>query len=70
MLQANASEESNPPCTWSRDGDAKPEMVIREEWAQRAMWERCAVFTAASTASRRMNMCCAFPWLEWRTFSA
>ena len=38
----------NPACMWSRDEDGK-EIVIREEWAQRAMWERCAVFTATST---------------------
>jgi transcriptional regulator with GAF, ATPase, and Fis domain len=50
VLQPNADEEPNPPCTWNRDGEAKQEMVIREEWAQRAMWERCAVFTTASTA--------------------
>ena len=51
MLQSNASEESNPPCRWSRNGEAKPEMVIHEEWAQRAMWERCAILAAASSAS-------------------
>jgi len=51
VLQSNAGEESNPPCTWSRDGDSKPEMVIREEWAQRAMWERCAIFATASSPS-------------------
>src|SRR5580704_18213872 len=51
VLQPNADEESNPPCTWSRDGDSKPEMVIREEWAQRAMWERCAIFATASSPS-------------------
>jgi transcriptional regulator with GAF, ATPase, and Fis domain len=51
MLQSNAGEESNPPCTWSRDGEAKPALVIREEWAQRAMWERCAILAAASSAS-------------------
>jgi len=50
VLQPNADEEPNPPCTWNRDGEAKQEMVIREEWAQRAMWERCAVFTTASTS--------------------
>jgi Nif-specific regulatory protein len=50
VLQPNADEEPNPPCTWNRDGEAKQEMVIREEWAQRAIWERCAVFTTASTA--------------------
>jgi transcriptional regulator with GAF, ATPase, and Fis domain len=57
VLQANASEESSAPCTWSRDGDAKQEMVIREEWAQRAMWERCAVFTAASTTPDEHVLC-------------
>ena len=50
VLQPNADEEPNPPCTWNRDGKAKQKMVIREEWAQRAMWERCAVFTTASAA--------------------
>ena len=28
---------------------AKQEIVIREEWAQRATWERSAVYTTAST---------------------
>jgi len=51
IVLANASEESNTTCTWNRDGDAKQGMVIREEWAQRAMWERSAVFTTASTDS-------------------
>jgi hypothetical protein len=50
VLQPNVNEEPNPPCTWNRDGNAKQEMVIQEEWAQRARWERCAVFTTASTA--------------------
>jgi len=50
VLQPNANEEVNPACMWSRDGEAKQTMVIREELAQRAMWERCAVFTTASIA--------------------
>jgi transcriptional regulator with GAF, ATPase, and Fis domain len=50
VLQPSANEGLNPACVWSRDGDAKQETVIREEWAQRAMWERCAVLTTASTA--------------------
>src|SRR5579872_2655341 len=29
VLQANASDESNPPCTWSRDGDAKDRKSTR-----------------------------------------
>jgi transcriptional regulator with GAF, ATPase, and Fis domain len=57
VLQVNANEEPNPPCTVSRDGDAKLEIVIREEWAQRAMWERCAVFTATSTATHEHVLC-------------
>ena len=48
VLQPNANDLSNPACMWSRDEDGK-EIVIREEWAQRAMWERSAVYTAAST---------------------
>ena len=50
LLQSYAGEESNPPCMWTRDGEPKPDMVIREEWAQRAMWERCAIFGTASSA--------------------
>jgi transcriptional regulator with GAF, ATPase, and Fis domain len=50
VLQPNANEEPNPACTWSREGNSGQEIVIREEWAQRAMWERSAVFTVASAA--------------------
>lgn len=50
VLQPNPNEEPDPACTWSREGSARQEMVIREEWAQRAMWERSAVFTVASAA--------------------
>ncbi len=57
VLQPTANEESNPPCTWCRDGDATQKMVIREEWTKQAMWERCAVFTAASTASDEHVLC-------------
>ena len=51
VLQPNAHEEPNKPCNWNRDGDTKSDVVIREEWAQRAMWEQCAVFTTASAES-------------------
>jgi transcriptional regulator with GAF, ATPase, and Fis domain len=57
VLQSNPNEEPSPPCTWRREGGAKPEMVIREEWAQRAMWERCAVFTATSTELDEHVLC-------------
>jgi transcriptional regulator with GAF, ATPase, and Fis domain len=58
VLQPNANEEPSPACTWSRDGDAKRKMVIREEWAKRAMWERCAVFTSASTPAPDEHVLC------------
>jgi hypothetical protein len=57
VLQRNANEESSPPCTWCRNGEAQEKMAIREEWAQQAIWERCAVFTAASTASDEHVLC-------------
>jgi len=50
VLQPNADEEAYPACTWSRDPNAKSNLVVREEWAQRAMWERSAVLTTASAA--------------------
>ena len=51
VLQPGANEEFSPACTWSRDGGPPQNLLIREEWAQRAMWERCAVFTVASAGS-------------------
>ena len=48
VLQSDASEEFNSRCTWSRDGES--EVVIQEEWAQRAMWERCAIAATAPSA--------------------
>jgi transcriptional regulator with GAF, ATPase, and Fis domain len=48
ILQADVNEELSPACTWSREGGVAKELVIREEWAQRAMWERCAVYTTSS----------------------
>jgi len=56
VLQPTADEEPYPACTWSRD-DEQPHVEIREEWAQRAMWERCAVFTVASTESAEHVLC-------------
>jgi hypothetical protein len=50
VLQRNMNEEPSPACSWSRDGDANQDLAIREEWAQRAMWERCAVYTVASAS--------------------
>ncbi len=48
ILQSDPNEEPSPVCTWSREGGAAKELVIREELAQRAMWERCAVYTTSS----------------------
>jgi len=51
VLQPNVNnEEPAPPCTWSRDVGETRNVVIREEWVQRAMWERCAAFTVASAS--------------------
>jgi len=51
VLQPNVNnEEPSPPCTWSRDVGETRNVVIREEWVQRAMWKRCAVFTVASAS--------------------
>lgn len=56
---ANSNEESGPPCTWSRQGVAGPEMVIRQDLVQQATWERCAVITVApaETASAEHVLC-------------
>ena len=51
VLQPNVNEEHSPPCTWNRDGIFREGIVIREELAQQAIWERCAVFTAAPSDS-------------------
>jgi transcriptional regulator with GAF, ATPase, and Fis domain len=51
VLQPNGNEEPSEACTWSRNGGTEKELVIREEWTQRAMWERCAVITTASAGT-------------------
>ena len=51
VLQPSSDEEPGPPCTWQRSGDASSELQIREALVQQAIWERCAVFTAASDGS-------------------
>jgi transcriptional regulator with GAF, ATPase, and Fis domain len=58
VLQPNPNEEPNPPFMWSRDGVAKQGMVIREEWVQRAMWERCAVTVASTAPSPEEHVLC------------
>jgi transcriptional regulator with GAF, ATPase, and Fis domain len=57
VLQPPGNEEAGPPCTWSRDGRAGPELVIRQELVQQATWERCAVFTAAADDAAEHVMC-------------
>jgi transcriptional regulator with GAF, ATPase, and Fis domain len=59
VLQPNRNDEPRPPCTWNRNGLPQQEMVIREELVQRATWERCAVFTAATAeaASPEQVLC-------------
>jgi transcriptional regulator with GAF, ATPase, and Fis domain len=47
VLQPNAYEGLSLPCTWNRNGLAAQHILIREELVQQAIWERCAVVTAA-----------------------
>ena len=59
VLQLAGNEDAGPPCTWSRDGLAPQEVVIRQERVQQATWERCAVFTsAADTAAAVEHVLC------------
>jgi transcriptional regulator with GAF, ATPase, and Fis domain len=59
LAQQNASEEPCPPCTWSRKDFAPPDMLIRDELVQEAIWEHCAVFSeaAAETTSAEHVLC-------------
>lgn len=47
VLQPDGNDALSPTCIWSRIA-GQPELMIREELAQQAIWERCALFTAAS----------------------
>jgi transcriptional regulator with GAF, ATPase, and Fis domain len=59
VLQPNQNEEPGSPCAWNRKGPATPQIVIREELVQQAIWERCAVVAAApaATASAEHVLC-------------
>ena len=59
VLQPNASEEPSPRCMWNREGRAQPDMLIRDELVQQAIWEHCAVATAtaAETTSAEHVLC-------------
>ena len=52
VLQPNPGEEPVPPHTWERDGPAPQEMTIQEKLVQQAIWERCAIVTAAPPTTR------------------
>jgi Nif-specific regulatory protein len=47
VLQLHPDDELSRSCTWSRIA-GQPELVVREELAQQAIWERCALFTTAT----------------------
>jgi len=47
VLQPNTNDELLPACVWGRSAEQQ-ELVIREELAQQAIWERCALFATAS----------------------
>ena len=57
VLQPASDEEDEPLCTWSRNGLAGKDLVIRQELVQQATWERCAVFTSADTAATEHVLC-------------
>lgn len=50
VLQLNTDERVFPACTWSRTAETQ-KLVVREELAQQAIWERCALFTGGSSDS-------------------
>jgi transcriptional regulator with GAF, ATPase, and Fis domain len=58
VLQPAGNEDAGPPCTWSRDGLARQEMVVRQELVQQATWERCAVFTSAADSTAAEHVLC------------
>jgi two-component system, NtrC family, response regulator HydG len=49
VLQDDLDEETPSICTWSRQPDATPKIEIQRELVHRAIWERAAVFTNASS---------------------
>jgi transcriptional regulator with GAF, ATPase, and Fis domain len=51
VLLPGRNDEPRPLSTWNRKGLAQREMIIREQPVRQATWERCAVFSAASTES-------------------
>jgi transcriptional regulator with GAF, ATPase, and Fis domain/pSer/pThr/pTyr-binding forkhead associated (FHA) protein len=58
VLQPGSGDETGPPCSWSRDGLAGQDMVIRQELVQQATWERCAVFTSAGDTAAAEHVLC------------
>ena len=47
VLQPNADDDLSTACSWSRIAEQR-ELTIRQPLVQQAIWERCALFTAAS----------------------
>jgi pSer/pThr/pTyr-binding forkhead associated (FHA) protein len=58
VLQATRNDLPRPLCTWNRKGLTQTEMIIREEPVQQAIWERCAVFSAASGDAATEHVLC------------
>jgi transcriptional regulator with GAF, ATPase, and Fis domain len=58
VLQATRNDSPRPLCTWNRKGLTQTEMIIREEPVQQAIWERCAVFSAASGDAATEHVLC------------
>jgi transcriptional regulator with GAF, ATPase, and Fis domain len=48
VLQPHRDEEPDPPSVWNRKGESDQPIVLRDELVRQAMWERCAVASAAT----------------------
>jgi transcriptional regulator with GAF, ATPase, and Fis domain len=59
VLQADLEQETHSICTWSRQTGETPKIEIQRELVRRAIWERAAVFTGATSDSSEMqNVLC------------
>ena len=54
LQNGGEDDEALPRFTWSRKGQAKDEMKIREHLVRQATWERCAVFTSPPASAEHV----------------
>jgi transcriptional regulator with GAF, ATPase, and Fis domain len=58
VVQPNQDEEPDPPSVWNRKGEADQPIVLRDELVRQAMWERCAVASAATVENAGEHVLC------------